>query len=189
MRSALCALAALAAVAATPLPLAARELHGVKSPDTLPIAGKVLQLNGMGLRKKLFFKVYVASLYLETPSRDASAILAADQVRRVEMVMLRDLSAAKIADAVREGFAKNSAAALPKLQDRLDRLLAIIPDLKEGEKLALTYQPGRGTGVGAAGGAERIVLEGKDFADALFSVWLGPDPVSEPLKAGMLGAE
>jgi hypothetical protein len=32
-------------------------------------------------------------------------------------------------------------------------------------------------------------VEGKDFADALFSVWLGQSPVDESLKNGMLGKE
>jgi hypothetical protein len=32
-------------------------------------------------------------------------------------------------------------------------------------------------------------VEGKDFADALFSVWLGKDPADDDLKAGMLGSE
>ncbi|MCM2317339.1 MAG: chalcone isomerase family protein [Thermoanaerobaculia bacterium] len=30
-------------------------------------------------------------------------------------------------------------------------------------------------------------MEGKDFADALFAVWLGKYPVDEKLKDGMLG--
>jgi hypothetical protein len=32
------------------------------------------------------------------------------------------------------------------------------------------------------------VIEGKDFADALFSVWLGRTAVDDELKAGLLGA-
>jgi hypothetical protein len=30
-------------------------------------------------------------------------------------------------------------------------------------------------------------VEGKDFSDALFSVWLGTNPVDGSLKDGMLG--
>ena len=56
---------------------AAKELAGATMPDTLTVAGKTLKLNGMGLRKKAIFKVYVGGLYLEAPSKDAAAILAA----------------------------------------------------------------------------------------------------------------
>ncbi len=37
-------------------------------------------------------------------------------------------------------------------------------------------------------GVEKGVIEGKDFADALFSVWLGSDPVDRDLKKALLGA-
>ena len=181
-----------AAVAATlavllALPVFAKELAGVKSPETMKIGDKELKLNGMGLRKKVFFKVYVASLYVETVSKDGKAILAADEIRRVEMSMLRDLEKGKIVDAIKDSFAKSAGANLPKLQERLDKFVAVIPDLKEGEKLSLMYVPGKGTSVGNADGTEKISVEGKDFADALFSVWLGAEPVSEGLKNGMLG--
>ena len=45
----------------------AAELAGVTMPDTDTVEGKTLKLNGLGLRKKMVFKVYVAGLYLETP--------------------------------------------------------------------------------------------------------------------------
>ena len=54
----------------------AGELAGVTLPDTLKAGEKTLKLNGLGLRKKAVFKVYVGGLYLESPSKDASAILA-----------------------------------------------------------------------------------------------------------------
>jgi hypothetical protein len=166
----------------------AKELAGVRAPDTITAGGKELKLNGLGLRKKAFFKVYVAALYLESTTKDASAILAADTVRRVEMTMLRDLGKEKIVEAVQEGFKKNSGEGLAKLQERLARFTAAIPDLKEGEKLTLMYVPGTGTSV-AGGAAGSMTVEGKDFADALFSVWLGKEPVSESLRDGMLGVE
>ena len=44
---------------------------------------------------------------------------------------------------------------------------------------------GKGTVV-AAGGVDKVTIEGKDFADALFSVWLGQHPVDGGLKDEML---
>ena len=62
-------------------PTLAVEIAGVKVPDTVTAEGKTLKLNGAGLRTKLMFKVYVASLYLETPSKDSAAIVSSDQVK------------------------------------------------------------------------------------------------------------
>lgn len=167
------------------LSASARERNGVTMPDQVTIGGRALRLNGMGLRTKLFFQVYVAGLYLETPTHDAARVIASDQVKSVRMAMLRDLSKKQISEAVEEGFRKNAPAQMPALQQRLTRFLALIPDVKKGEQLVITYLPGQGTIVSGQG--EKAVIPGKDFADALFSVWLGRSPVEEGLKKGMLG--
>ncbi|MEW5739745.1 MAG: chalcone isomerase family protein [Myxococcota bacterium] len=166
-------------------PALAGELEGVKADDTITVGGKSLVLNGQGLRKKFLFKVYVASLYLEQKSNDPAAILAADGVRQVKMTMLRDLEKAKITDAIKEGFKKNAGDKLASLQERLDKLCDAVSDLKSGQTLVIDYVPGKGTTVSGSG--KTYTAEGKDFADAMFSVWLGKSPVDEDLKRGMLG--
>ncbi len=167
----------------------AREQYGVRMPDTVTVEGRQLKLNGMGLRrKKMIFtiNVYVAGFYAEAPSKNALELVSSDQSKRMTLYMLRDLDKGKITDALREGFEKNSKAALPVLKDRLDRLSAMIPDAKKGSTIVITYVPGTGTVLAGAG--ERSVIEGKDFADALFSVWLGRNAADDELKAGLLGA-
>ncbi len=178
-------LAALCCCILAALPAAAKEREGVVSPEVMQVSGQQLHLMGMGLRKKLWFKVYIASFYLQTPTEDAALAISSDQVKRVEMHMLRDLERGKITEAVQGGFEKNSAAELPRLQGRLDTFLKSIPDLKSGQVILVTYVPGRGTLI-KAGGGEEIALPGKDFADALFSVWLGQHPVDDELKNEML---
>jgi hypothetical protein len=167
------------------MPLAAKEREGVVSQPVIEVAGKQLHLMGMGLRKKLWFKVYIASFYLEQPLEDPARVISSEQVKRVEMHMLRDLERGKIVEAVEDGFQKNSAHRMPALRERLQRFLNVIPDLKSGEVIFVTYVPERGTHI-KAGRGEEIDIEGKDFADALFSVWLGPQPVDGDLKEEML---
>ena len=167
------------------LPSTAREREGVVADPTITVEGKALHLMGMGLRKKLWFKVYLASLYLETPLEDPAAVISSDQVKRVQMNMLRDLEREKIVEAVQAGFEKNSGPGMPGLQERLDRFLKTIPNLKSGQTIVLTYVPGRGTVI-KAGLGDEISIAGKDFADALFSVWLGRQPVDGELKEEML---
>jgi hypothetical protein len=163
----------------------AREFHEVRMPDSVTVSGKQITLNGMGLRKKFVFDVYVAGLYVESPSRDAAQILGSDQVRRITMYMLRDLSRDKITEALRDGFEKNSKDQLPALKERLDQLAALIPDAKKGSTIVISYVPGNGTTLSTSN--DQSVIAGKDFADALFSVWLGQFPVDDGLKKGLLG--
>ncbi|MCP3165647.1 chalcone isomerase family protein [Myxococcus qinghaiensis] len=165
------------------------EVAGVKYPETAKVGDKELKLNGVGLRKKFVVKVYTVGLYLETPSKDAAQVLAADESKRVRMYMLRDLDKKTITEAIVDGFKKNAGAKMPALQERLNTFTAEIPDLKKGDELILTYIPGTGTQIQSKKEGEKISVAGKDFADALFSVWLGKDPVDDGLKDGMLGKD
>lgn len=167
-------------------PALAKKIENVEVPETETFDGKQLKLNGAGVRSKFWINVYVAALYLETTSKNPNEIVSSDQVKRVQLEMLRDLSKQQVADAVKEGFEKNAKAELPNLQERLNKFMAELKDFKKGEKMVVTYVPGKGTFLSGAG--EKFVIEGKDFADALFSVWLGRFPVDDNLKKGLSGA-
>jgi len=166
------------------LPAHAAELAGATLPDALSAGDKLLKLNGLGLRKKAMFKVYVGGLYLESPSKDAGTILATDQAKAIRMHFLRDLTKAQLVEAFQEGFEANAKdAAAQKLA--FEKMLALVPNMKEGDTLTFTYLPGGGTSL-HAGDKELGIFAWKGFADAVFSIWLGPKPPSEELKKGML---
>ena len=131
------------------------------------------------------FKIYVRGLYLVSPSTDAGAILALDQAKAIRMHFLRDLTKAQLVEAFREGFEANAKDKAGQ-KSAFDKMLALVPDVKEGETLTFTYLPGKGTTL-QVGDKERGAFEGKGFTDAVFSIWLGPKPPSEDLKKGMLG--
>ena len=164
----------------------AADVAGVKLPDTVEVDGKTLKLNGAGVRKK-FVKVYVGALYVETPSKDASTLLASTQIKSMRLHMLRDVKGSSVSGAIADGFSRNSKAAMPQLQSRLDQLAKMIPDVSEGETIELTWIPDKGTQVIVRGTTAGTVT-GRDFADALFAVWLGPDPVQADLKLALLGS-
>ena len=170
----------------SPLLVQAKEVAGVSVPDTATVDGKALKLNGAGLRKKMVFKVYVAGLYLENPSKDAASVISSDQIKRMQLSVLRSLSSHQVSEAIEEGFEKNSKANIAALKARLEKLETMIPNVEKGDQILLTYVPGKGTVVSAKN-VEKGMIEGKDFADALFSVWLGASPVQEDLKQSLLG--
>lgn len=178
-------LRALLAAVVVAVPAVAAELEGVTAPESVTVEGKTLALNGMGLRRKFIVNVYVGSLYLEQASQDPKQILARDGVRRMELRMLRDLDAKTIIEAINTGFEKNSSAQLPALKERLEKFNAKIVSVKKGASFIIQYVPGKGTRV--EGIPDAYVAEGKDFADALFAVWLGASPADEGLKKGLLG--
>ena len=99
------------------LPALGGTLEGVNLPDTVTVDSATLLLNGMGVRIKsvafIKVKIYVAGLYLPAKSADPTAILAAEEPRQLVMHFLyKEVEAEKLAEAWREGFANNSAAAM-----------------------------------------------------------------------------
>jgi hypothetical protein len=178
--------AVLAALLLLPLTASAKEVAGVDFPQTIQVAGKTLTLNGAGLRTRFFIKVYAIGLYLEHPSTDAKTILAADEVRRAELHMLRSVAGSEMGDAIASAFNANAGSAAPQLKERLDRFKGMFPSANQGEVIAITYVPGTGTVVSAQG-KDQGTIAGKDFADVLFSAWIGASPVDDSLKRALLG--
>lgn len=168
------------------LPAFSAELAGVNVPDTVVVSGSTLTLNGLGLRKKAVFKVYVGALYVVSRSNDAAAILKADAPRRMEMHFLRSVGRDKIGEAWREGFANNSSSELASLQQRLDAFVGMFSDVAEGDAIAMTYVPGTGVTVEVRG-IKAGTVSGKEFADAVLRCWVGDTPPSADLKTGILG--
>lgn len=166
---------------------AAGKRASVTMPDTTTVDGKALVLNGMGIRKATIFrvKVYVAGLYLETRSRNADEILRSEQVKRLDIVLVRDVERDEILDAWRAGF-KNNGADMAKLKARFDVFAGWMSDLEERDTLGFLYVPGRGVTVTLKGKVKGTIA-GPDFATAFFAIWLGRDPADDDLKDALLG--
>ncbi len=86
------ALAVLLLVFSLPA-FAALEVAGVKFEDSAKVGAGDTVINGAGLRKKVFFKVYAVALYLPQKQTAAADVLAAKGAKRIAIVTLRDLTA------------------------------------------------------------------------------------------------
>lgn len=167
-------------------PTLARQIEGVELPEQIQRGAQTLVLNGAGVRKKAIFDVYVAALYVPTKTRDVKTVLL-PQPKRLSMHFLRDVDAAKLRSAWSEGFAANVAAsARAGLDARIAEFNALFPDVKKGDTVTLDYVPGQGVAVTVKGVAKSAIA-GDDFAQALFNIWLGSQPVSAKLKQQLLG--
>lgn len=168
----------------------AAELEGVKLEDRVSSAGQALQLNGMALRTRVVFKVYVAGLYLPQKAQNAEAALAMPGNKRMTLVMLRDVDAPQFSGALMDGLKDNLAAAeMAALKPPIDALMATINKVGEAKKGAvfeLDYASGA-TAVRVNGAAQGAPIEGEPFFRALLRIWLGDKPVSAEMKKSLLG--
>jgi hypothetical protein len=161
---------------------------GVTMPDNITVAGKSLTLNGMGLREATFLKidVYVAGLYVEHASSDASRLVKADEVKRLVLRFVRNVDRDDIVEAWSNGFKGNATVPVKQLQPLIDQMNGWMPRFHKGDTLAFTYVPGEGVTI-EINGVKKGVIKHDDFARSLFSIWLGPKPPTGDLKRGLLG--
>ena len=180
---------AAAFVLAAALAASAATLAGVTLEDRIAVSNHQLVLNGMGLRKKLFIKVYVGGLYLPAKQKNAAAIIATDGPRRQVMHFLYSVSKSQMADAWEEGLEDNTPNASPEVKNAFKTLQSWMEDVPKTHRIVLTYVPGTGTTV-EINGKTKGTLPGKPTADAILNTWLGPDPgPGEDFKEAVLGQQ
>jgi Chalcone isomerase-like len=152
--------------------------------------GVELSLNGAGMRKRVFFKVYVAALYLSEKKSTAEAVLTDAGPKRLALHIRRELSAEQLLEALNDGLkANNSPAELAPLESRLkdfDNIMTSVGKASPGNLITLDFIPGTGTRV-QLNGQTKGTIEGEDFNRALLKIWLGNNPVQDNLKKALLG--
>lgn len=148
-----------------------------------------LVLNGAGVRKKSFFKIYVAGLYLTEKSKNAVAICDADKPMVIRLQITSDMvNSNNMSKAIREGFDKSTAGNINPIKDRIEAFIEIFnkEKIKEGDLYEIWYIPGQGVQPFKNGKYQTTVV-GLDFKKALFGIWLADKPADIDLKKALLG--
>ena len=173
-----------------PLAASGAELEGVRMDEQLRVGSQALQLNGMALRTRVFFKVYVAGLYLPQKTRDAAQALRMPGAKRVALVLLRDVGAdifvSSLVEALKENLSDAEQARLKPQVEELTGLMQKVGEAKKGTVIGLDFAPGAGTSVLVNGAAQGRPIAGDEFYPALLRIWLGEKPVSDDMKKGLL---
>ncbi len=163
----------------------AASLAGVEAPETHELNGQKLVLNGLGLRKKFFFKVYVGGLYLAQKSSDANAILNSPTPKYLKLHFLRDVGADKMVEAWTEGYSANCLARCKETAPQLKELNSWMEDLKEGQTLEFLFEGEKFSVV--VNGTPKGSISEEGFSKNILSIFLGKEPADSDLKKGILG--
>jgi len=155
------------------------------SPE-ITVHGQTLPLRGTGrLVWMRVVSVYDAALYLpaDVPGRE----VLKDVPKRLELRYHISIKGEKFGESAVPFLEKNVAAEeLARLKPRLEQLNRLYRDVKEGDRYALTYAPGKGTTL-SLNGNPLGTIEGPDFAAAYFSIWLGAKPISDTMRDELMG--
>ena len=158
------------------------------------VDGQALELNGMALRTRYFFKVYVAGLYLPQKVSSAQTAIEGGGAKRIVLVMLRDATAEQFCESIGAGLdANHSEAELEKIQPQIDALFAkirAIGEARKGMRIALDYSASAASTMLYIDGAPQGgPMRGPEFFRALLRIWLGERPAEAELKRMLLRQE
>ena len=186
MKSNIYVLSLVLAVAVISVPAAqATVIEGSVFQESLLIEDTKLDLTGTGLFRYWGFKAYVGALYLENGSTVDEVLL--DRAKRIELEYRRSIKGKDFGPATYKVLAKNlDAKTIDKLRSRIDYHNSLYEDVRPGDRYSLTYIPGKGTEL-ALNNERKGIIEGADFAAAIFSLWVGPRPMNKSFKKQIMG--
>jgi len=155
------------------------------SPE-ITVHGQTLPLRGTGrLVWMRMVSVYDAALYL--PADVQGKDVLRDVPKQLELRYHISIKGEKFGESAVPFLEKNvPREELARLKPRLEQLNRLYRDVKEGDRYALTYAPGKGTTL-SLNGSPLGTIEGADFAAAYFAIWLGAKPISDTMRDELMG--
>ena len=164
----------------------ALDVAGVNVSPTVVVQKKTLSLNGAGVRKKFFFKVYVGSLYTERKVTTPAQLLADPGEKLIRMnFVYKKVEKEKIVDAFAEGFANNSPAVARSAEAKAF-LSWFTADFVAGDTVDISLSPD-GTVTASQNGKTLGTVRSPALVRGVLLIWFGEKPADRGLEEGMLG--
>ena len=167
----------------------AATVDGVTFPDTYPIDGQTLVLNGLGLRTLTILNVraYAAGLYVAQRSHDPRQIIAAPTPKVLLLQFLHAGSKDQVARQFHNGEAVNcnDGSCDPADQSDFDRMVSLAPAVKSGDTFTFVI-----TRAGTRLFVNNALLFQSDKADLgrlILRGYIGDKPPSPDLRKALLG--
>ena len=164
----------------------ALDVAGVNVAPTVSVHQKTLTLNGAGIRKKLFFKVYVGSLYTERKVTTTAQLLADPGEKLVRMNFVHSkVEKEKIVEAFAEGLANNSPGVARSAEAKAF-LSWFTADFVAGDTVDISLSPD-GSVAASHNGKALGTVRSPELVQGVLLIWFGEKPADGSLKKGMLG--
>jgi hypothetical protein len=177
------------AMAADPVPVKGSSVKYAAS-VAVTVGDKVtdLKLTGVGLRTKAAFNIYAVGCYLQddVTVRTPEELAKAEAVRMLHLVMERTVEASDFIDAFKAAVGKSYPA--DKFTTEFSQLTEAVGNTaaKKGDQVTMLYTPGTGVRIQIVGKVD-LTIKSPAFAQAMWEVYLGPKPLDEGMKKGLVG--
>ncbi|MEX2286881.1 MAG: chalcone isomerase family protein, partial [Planctomycetaceae bacterium] len=165
------------------------QVAGAAFPKLLALGDGTLQLIGVGVRTQFRLEMYAMALYCATGAQSDRNIIEFDLPAAIRLEIVSNLvSKERFERAVIRGFRNSTFGKPNQLQAELAELLPAFADpLKKKDVFDFVYQPGIGTRV-VKNGEVKATVQGAEFKQALFGIWIGEAPIDEALKNQLLAS-
>lgn len=166
----------------------ATELNGERFADRLAIGGTELHLRGADvLTWAMMFDVYAGAFYL--PQGHSGRDWTDPVPKHLELAYFRNIAGADFAKSSDKLLRQNlPPETYQTLETRLQRLYGWFRNVTSGDRYSLSYIPGTGTEL-RLNGQTLGTIQGGDFANAYFGIWLGENPIKEKFRDRLLGLD
>ena len=165
----------------------ATSVEGVNFPEEIVIANEKLLLNGVALRKATIFglKILVVGLYLNRRMSQSKDVLALKSTKKIQIRFLKSISGGRLSKMWAKEILARCAKNCHELKAQVSQLGKMMVDVKSGDSLQFTFV-GEQVHVQVKDSPVAII-SGNGFALTLLSLWIGPNPLNEAVKEGLLG--
>jgi hypothetical protein len=163
----------------------AREVEGRQVPDQADLAGQQVPLRGADmLTWKWIVDLYVVALYV--PSTTTDCVAASPKRLRCEYA--RSFTREQMVEATNKTIGRGlTAEQVAALQPALIAWNALYPAPAKGDVVDFDHLPG-GVLVMRHNGTELGRVSDEAFAQALFAIWIGKEPVKESVRDELVRA-
>lgn len=166
-------------------------VEGARYDQSIVLGGQPLVLNGVGVRKRFVFDIYVGGLYVAKKAARTEELLGQPGPKRVALRFLREVEGDLFVNSLHVGLkANHTEAELGRWTTQVETLTTTIKTIalaRRGDTVYFDYTPQDGTRVSVNGVTRGPLIPGEDFYAAVLRVWLGEQPADAGLKKGMLG--
>lgn len=169
------------------------QIHstGIEIPKTLNyIENEPLYLYGAGTRKILWLDMYVGVIFLNEKNLTPNQIIESRQPMAIRLHIISTLvSKKRIIKAIEDGFDKTTNGNLAQYKSRIDKMIGFFnEEIQPNDIIDLVCYPSGKIDI-FRNSKLKGTLQGHDFKQALFGMWISENAVDKKMKSELLNAK
>jgi hypothetical protein len=162
------------------------KIAGIEFPSSITFNKTNLIFNGGGLRKKYWIDLYVVALYLKNTSNDANKIINKNEECAFYIkIISENVTRERFITILNDGL-KNATHGYASNENIKKFISFFSEEFNPGDRILLEYSLQKGIVV-KKNGTYKGTIHSFEFKKALFSIWLGSNPVDVNFKNNLLG--